>query len=83
MNRFNILVLVQILLIALVAMLIAVSIRAEFLKMTTTGLILLWVGQILFLNFYMNRIHRDVRKFMDALRSQDTSQLFNDRKRAG
>ena len=80
MNRFNILVLVQILLIALVAMLIAVSIRAEFLKMTTTGLILLWVGQILFLNFYMNRIHRDVRKFMEGLRHQDTTQYFNDQK---
>jgi nitrogen fixation/metabolism regulation signal transduction histidine kinase len=80
LNRFNILVFVQILFIALVGMLIAVSIRAEFLKMTTAGLILLWVGQILFLNFYMNRIHRDVRKFMEGLRSQDTTQYFNDQK---
>jgi len=80
LNRFNILVFVQILLIALVGMLIAVSIRAEFLKMTTAGLILLWAGQILFLNMYMNRIHRDVRKFMEGLRSQDTTQYFNDQK---
>ena len=80
LNRFNILVFVQILLIALVGMLIAVSFRAEFLKMTTAGLILIWAGQVFFLNFYMNRIHRDVRKFMEGLRSRDTTQYFNEQK---
>ncbi|MCK5068808.1 MAG: PAS domain-containing protein [Bacteroidales bacterium] len=80
LNRFSILVFAQIILIATVGMLIAISFRAEFLKMTTVGLMMLWAGQILFLNFYMNRIHRDVRKFMEGLRSQDTSQFFNDQK---
>ena len=80
LNRFNSIQFIQIILIALVGMLIAISFRREYLLMTTLGLILLWVGQILFLNYYMNRIHRDVRKFMDALRSQDTSQFFSDRK---
>jgi nitrogen fixation/metabolism regulation signal transduction histidine kinase len=83
LNRFNILVFVQIILIALVALLITISFGREYLHMTTAGLIIIWVGQILFLNFHMNRIHRDVRKFMDALRNQDTSQLFNDRKDRG
>jgi len=81
LNRYNIIVFIQIILIALVGMLITISFGREFMLMTTAGLILLWVGQILFLNFYVNRIHRDVRKFMDTLRSQDTSQLFNDRNR--
>ena len=81
LNRFNIIVLIQIVLIALVGMLITISFGREFMRMTTAGLVLLWVGQILFLSFYMNRIHRDVRRFMDALRSQDTTQLFNDRKK--
>jgi len=81
LNRFNIIVFIQIILIALVGMLITISLGREFMLMTTAGLILLWLGQIFFLNFYMNRIHRDVRKFMDALRSQDTIQLFNDRKK--
>jgi nitrogen fixation/metabolism regulation signal transduction histidine kinase len=79
-NRFNILVLVQILLIALVGLLMTFSIRADFLKMTTIGLIILWVGQILFLNVYMNRIHRDVSKFMEGMRSRDTTQYFNEKK---
>ncbi len=83
LNRFNIIVFIQIILIALVGMLITISFGREFMRMTTAGLVLLWAGQILFLNFYMNRIHRDVRKFMDALRSQDTIQLFNDRKKEG
>jgi len=81
LNRFNIIVFIQIILIALVGMLVTISLGREFMLMTTAGLILLWLGQIFFLNFYMNRIHRDVRKFMDALKSQDTTQLFNDRKR--
>jgi len=83
LNRFNILVFVQIILIALVGLLITISFGREYFFMTTAGLIIIWVGQILFLNFYMNRIHRDIRKFMDALRNQDTSQLFSDRKNRG
>ncbi len=81
LNRFNIIVFVQIIFIALVGMLITIAFGREFMRMTTAGLILLWVGQIIFLSFYMNRIHRDVRKFMDALRSQDTTQLFTERKK--
>ncbi len=81
LNRFNIIVFIQIILIALVGMLITISFGREFMLMTTAGLVFLWLGQILFLNFYMNRIHRDVRKFMDALRTQDTTQLFSDRKK--
>jgi len=80
LNRFSLLVLIQIVIIALLGLLILLSLQMEFMKMTTAGLILLWVGMILFLNVYMNRIHRDVKKFMDALRSQDTSQYFNERK---
>jgi len=81
LNRYNIIVFIQIILIAMVGMLITISLGRDFMLMTTAGLILLWLGQIFFLNFYMNRIHRDIRKFMDALRSQDTTQLFNDRKK--
>ena len=80
LNRFNIIQLIQIILIALVGMLIVITFRREYMLMTSAGLILLWVGQILLLNFYMNSIHRDVRKFMDALRSQDTSRFFNSHK---
>jgi len=76
-------VFIQIILITLVGLLITISFKREYMLMTTAGLIFLWMGQILFLNFYMNRIHRDVRKFMDALSNQDTSQLFNDRNKTG
>jgi len=76
LNRFNIWVVLQIFLIAGVGMLIAISIQKEYMLMTTAGLIILWLGQILFLNFFVNRIHRDVHKFLEALKNQDTSQLF-------
>ena len=83
LNRYSFAVLVQIILIAGVGMLISISFGRQYMLMSTTGLIMLWIGQIVFLNFYMNRIHRDVRKFMDALKSQDTSLLFNERLRKG
>lgn len=76
-NRFNILVLLQIFGIGAVGLLFTISLQQEYLLMTTVGLAIVWMGQILFLNYYMNRIHRDVRKFMEALKNQDTAQLFN------
>ncbi len=80
LNRTNILIFIQILLIALVGILFAFALTREYMLMTSAGLLLLWVGQILYLNFYVNRIHRDVNKFMIALRNQDTSSYFNTRK---
>lgn len=79
-NKYSLIAFIQIILIALVGVLIMISFQQEFMRMTTAGLVLLWFGLILFLNFYMNRIHRDVRRFMEALRSQDTSLYFSDRK---
>jgi two-component system nitrogen regulation sensor histidine kinase NtrY len=76
LNRFNIQVFIQILLIAAVGMLFALTIRKDFMQMTSAGLLILWIGQILFLTHYMNKIHRDVAMFMDALRNQDTSRHF-------
>ena len=77
LNRFNLIIFVQVLFIALVGMLVTLTFGKQYMRMTTAGLFLLWTGQIVFLNFYMNRIHRDVRKFMDALKNQDTSIFFN------
>lgn len=76
LNRFNIFVFIQVLLIAGVGLLFSFAIQKDFMRMTSAGLLILWVGQILFLAYYMNRIHRDVGRFMDALRNQDTSQHF-------
>jgi len=80
LNRFNLLVFIQLILIAFVGILIVIALQKDFMIMTTAGLVLLWTGLIAYLNFYINRIHRDVRKFMEALGSQDTSQFFNDQK---
>ncbi len=76
LNRFNIYVFIQVLLIAGVGLLFSFAIQKDFMRMSSAGLLIIWVGQILFLTYYMNRIHRDVGRFMDALRNQDTSQHF-------
>jgi nitrogen fixation/metabolism regulation signal transduction histidine kinase len=80
LNKFNLFVFLQIIGIAGVAILISLTLEREYMQMTSAGLVILWLGQILFLNFYINRIHRDVYKFMEALKNQDTAQLFNRRK---
>jgi nitrogen fixation/metabolism regulation signal transduction histidine kinase len=80
LNKFSLIVFIQIILIAFVGMLMLISLQQEFLRMTTAGLSLLWLGLILFLNRYINRIHRDVGRFMDALRDQDTSHYFSEKK---
>ena len=77
LDRFNIGIFIQILLIALVGMLLTTALSKDFMQMTTAGLLLIWTGQILFLNFYVNRIHRDVFRFMEALRNQDATQFFH------
>ena len=74
MNRFNMYVFIQVLLIAGVGLLFSFAIQKDFMRMTSAGLLIIWVGQILFLAWYMNRIHRDMGRFMNALRNQDTSQ---------
>ena len=69
-------VFIQVLLIAGVGLLFSFAIQKDFLRMTSAGLLVIWLGQILFLTWYMNRIHRDMGRFMNALRNQDTSQHF-------
>jgi two-component system nitrogen regulation sensor histidine kinase NtrY len=76
LNRFNMYVFIQVLLIAGVGLLFSFAIQKDFLRMTSAGLLVIWLGQILFLTWYMNRIHRDMGRFMNALRNQDTSQHF-------
>jgi two-component system nitrogen regulation sensor histidine kinase NtrY len=76
-NRFNILVIIQILLIAGMSMLFALTVQKDFMQMTSAGLMIIWIGQILFLAHYMSRIHRDVDRFMEGLKNQDTTQHFN------
>jgi two-component system, NtrC family, nitrogen regulation sensor histidine kinase NtrY len=77
LNRFNMYVFIQVLLIAGTGLLFSFAVRTDFMRMTSAGLLIIWVGQILFLTWYINRIHRDVGRFINALRNQDTSQHFS------
>jgi signal transduction histidine kinase len=80
LNRYNIGIGIQVLLQAGVAMLVTLSIGRADLKLTTAGLLLVWGGQILYLMHYLHRAHRDMERFMDALKNRDTSQSFQGKK---
>ncbi len=77
LDRFNISIFIQVMFIAIVGMLLTTAMTMDFMQMTAAGLLVLWIGQILFLNFFMSRIQRDVIRFMEALRNQDTTQFFH------
>jgi len=76
-NRFNISILIQILLIAITSLAFIWTIHREYMLITSTTLGLVWIGQILYLFFYINRIHRDLQRFIEAFKNQDTSLFFN------
>lgn len=76
-NRFNISILIQILLIAVTSLAFIWTIQREYMLITSSTLGLIWIGQILYLFYYINRIHRDLQRFIEAFKNQDTSLFFN------
>jgi len=76
-NRFNISILIQILFIAITSLAFIWTIHREYMLITSSTLGLVWIGQILYLFYYINRIHRDLQRFIEAFKNQDTSLFFN------
>lgn len=76
-NRFNISILIQILLIAITNLAFIWTLQREYMLITSSTLGFIWIGQILYLFYYINRIHRDLQHFIEAFKNQDTSLVFN------
>lgn len=76
-NRFNIILVVQVLLIALNPLLIALAIFKGNLIITSLGLLLVWVLQIIYLIYYIRRINRELARFLFAFEHEDSTMVFD------
>ncbi|MEE4214544.1 MAG: hypothetical protein V2I34_05725, partial [Bacteroidales bacterium] len=76
-NRFNIILVVQVLLIALNPLLITLAFFKSNLIITSVGLGLVWIFQIGYLIYYLRRINRELTRFLFAFEHEDSTMVFN------
>lgn len=76
-NRFNIILVVQVLLIALNPLLITLAFFKSNLIITSVGLGLVWIFQIVYLIYYLRRINRELTRFLFAFEHEDSTMVFN------
>jgi len=80
-NRYRILIIIQILLIAVTSFAFFWTSQQEYMLITSSSLIIVWVLQIIYLIWYLQKINRDLLKFITALRYNDVSINFDRNKR--
>ena len=76
-NRFNIYLVVQVLLIAATPLLIILAFVKRHLLITPVGLLIIWILQIIYLVYYLGRTNRDLARFLFAFKHDDSTMVFN------
>jgi nitrogen fixation/metabolism regulation signal transduction histidine kinase len=76
-KRYRFLVIFQILCIAATSLAFFWTSQQEYMLITSSSLVLLWVLQIVYLFWYLQKINRDLLKFITALRYDDVSISFD------
>lgn len=76
-NRFNLYIVVQVILIALVPLVIIYLYLRLNLLFSSIGLAMIWVSQIAYLVYYLQRINRDLARFLFAFKHDDSTMVFN------
>ncbi len=80
-SRHRIVIIIHILLIAATTLAFFWTYSQEYMLITSSSLIILWVLQIIYLIWYLQKINRDLLKFITALRYDDVSISFNKEKK--
>ncbi|MEE4196696.1 MAG: ATP-binding protein [Bacteroidales bacterium] len=81
-SRFKISILIQVVLIALTAAAFFWSVQKEYMLVTSSSMVLLWIAQIAFLIWYVQKLTRDIQKLISSLKYNDLSIGFEKEKRA-
>ena len=76
-KRYRLLVFIQILCIAATTVIFFWTSQQEYMLITSSSLVIVWVLQILYLFWYLQKINRDIIKFITALRYNDVSINFD------
>lgn len=79
-KRFYVRILLQVLLLAITPILFWYALKAPNLVITTGVLGLVWLLQIAYLFYTVNKTNRDLSLFFDAFKYQDSTLMFNNEK---
>jgi two-component system nitrogen regulation sensor histidine kinase NtrY len=79
-KRYRLLIIIQILLLAATTVAFFWTIQQEYMLITSSSLVIVWILQIIYLIWYIQKINRDLLKFITALRYDDVSISFNKEK---
>jgi two-component system nitrogen regulation sensor histidine kinase NtrY len=80
-KRFYVWIIIQIILISLTPVLFWFTLSKEYMVVTTFSLLALWILQIGYLIFYINKTNRDLSRFFSAFQYQDSTLVFNEQKK--
>jgi len=76
-NRFNLYLVIQVILIAFVPLAIIYLFFKQNLILSSIGLSIIWILQIVYLIYYLQKINRDLTRFLFAFKYEDSTMLFN------
>ena len=80
-SRFKISIIIQVVLIALTSAAFFWSVQQEYMLITSLSLTILWMAQIAYLIWYVQKLTRDIQKLITALKYDDISIGFEKEKR--
>ncbi|MBW1612487.1 MAG: hypothetical protein JRJ57_00615 [Deltaproteobacteria bacterium] len=76
-NRFNIILVLQVLCLALTPLLILLAFFRGKLIITSVGLLIIWILQIIYLIYYLRKINRELTRFLFAFEHEDSTMVFD------
>lgn len=76
-SRFRFYIVVQVILIAATTLAFFWTINQEYMLITSSSLAILWILQIIYLIWYLQKVNRDLIKFITAIKYDDVSISFN------
>jgi nitrogen fixation/metabolism regulation signal transduction histidine kinase len=80
-SRFRLHIAFQIVLIALTTLAFFWTIDQEYMLITSSSLVILWILQLVYLFWYLQKVNRDLIKFITAIKYDDVSISFNKEKK--
>ncbi|RXQ90388.1 HAMP domain-containing histidine kinase [Ancylomarina salipaludis] len=79
-KRFYISIIIQVILLSITPLLFLYVRSKMYMLVTTYSLVALWIIQIIYLIYYINKTNRDLSKFFNAFQYQDSTLVFNQQK---
>ena len=80
-KRFYTGIVIQVILLALTPLLFLYVYSKEYMVVTTYTLVVVWLGQIYYLIYFINKTNRDLSRFFDAFQYKDATLVFNEHKK--